>query len=168
MLTIIVVVTSTYYFEHEVNENFSTIFEALWSITIYLCSGLEDRTLITPQGRVCAAVGLILGPLIFAAITAWMAAVIIHWGKKMPSNLKDHYVVLNWNQRALKVIDEIRNPLNSQENGGEQAAVVVVTDNLNIKETLGARTNGKVFEGVFVRRRRGRSSCLSWLCLRLL
>jgi hypothetical protein len=88
----------TYLLEHRINENFSTPWESAWSITVYLFSGLEDRTPYTPAGRLVAAFGLVLGPLFFAFLTGWLAGVFIQWEKRMPQNLRNHVLLVNWNE----------------------------------------------------------------------
>lgn len=124
----------TYLFEHRTNEHFSTPWESAWSITIYLFSGLEDRNPYSTGGRVVAAFGLVLGPIFFAFLTGWLASVFIRWEKRMPHNLRDHYLILNWSPRAVRIIVELHHPLIRERKG--TSVIVVLTDDeeLDLKD----------------------------------
>jgi hypothetical protein len=158
IVTVISIVTAmflttvaTYWFEHSINENFSNLPETLWSTALYISSGLENRRPYTEQGKVTAAMGLVLGPMLFATLTAWMAATFIQWGKRMPRRLKDHYLVLNWNPRALEVIRQIHHPVVTANDG--QGVIVVLTDDINVNlKQMQDRPEAElgIFEDVFV------------------
>ncbi len=148
---ILLITLATYSFEHSINENFSSLAETLWSITLYVSSGLEDRKPYTDQGKVTAAMGLVLGPMLFATLTAWLAAAFIQWGKRMPKRLKDHYVVLNWNRRALEVIRQLHHPVITSDD--EHGVIVVLTDDINVNlKQLQEHPEAEqgIFEDVFV------------------
>jgi len=68
-LGVALVTMGTYLLEHRINEHFSTLGESFWSITVYLFSGLEDRSPKTDAGRLVATLGLLLGPVLFAVVT---------------------------------------------------------------------------------------------------
>lgn len=131
---VVLITFLTYLFEHRTNEHFSTPWESAWSITIYLFSGLEDRNPYTTGGRLVTAFGLVLGPIFFAFLTGWLASVFIRWEKRMPHNLRDHYLILNWSQRALRIIAELHHPLIRERKG--TSVIVVLTDDegLDLKE----------------------------------
>lgn len=120
---VLLVTFLTYLFEHRTNENFSTPWESFWSITVYLFSGLEDRTPYTPAGRMVAALGLLLGPLLFAFLTGWLARFFIRWERRMPQNLTDHTLIVNWNERAVRIVRELHHPLLN-----DRRVIVILSD----------------------------------------
>lgn len=124
--SIAAVTVATHLFEKDVNEKFSTIPESFWSITIYLFSGLEDRTPYTAPGRFIATLGLLLGPAFFAVMSGWLARFFIRREKKMPQNLRNHYLLLNWNERAVGVVREIHQPILLANDG--PSVIVLLTD----------------------------------------
>ncbi|MBT6154017.1 MAG: hypothetical protein HOK71_13655 [Planctomycetaceae bacterium] len=151
MLAILFISYATYWVENEVNENFSSPAESFWSITVYLFSGLEDRVPYTTQGRVLAAVGLILGPVFFATLTAVLAATFVNRGKKMPHKLNDHFLVLNWNERAFEVVNQIHHPLTAAAD--RNSVVVVLTNDIDVNLKAmqeGGDQNRSLFDDVFV------------------
>jgi TRAP transporter TAXI family solute receptor len=130
-LGIVLVTLTTYLLERGINEHFSTIRESFWSITVYLFSGLEDRTPYTDEGRVVATLGLLLGPAFFAVMSGWLARFFIHREKRMPHNLVHHFLLLNWNPRAADVVREIHHPIIREREG--TFVVVVLTDDESLE-----------------------------------
>ena len=146
------VTVTTYLVEHDINEHFSSIPESFWSITVYLFSGLEDRNPQRTLGRVVATVGLVLGPLAFALLTGWLARLLIRMERTMPENLKGHYLLLNWNERAVEIIRQLHHPVITKRQG--KAVIVVLTDNENLNvRRLKELSNGedKLFEDFYLR-----------------
>jgi len=139
--------------ERAINPHFSSVHETFWSIVIYLVSGLTDRTPYTTSGRVFAMMVVVAGPLILAVVTGWVAStLVIHFLEgKMPGNLEEHILILNWNPRALHVVRQVHDPLLTAKDG--VAVVVVLTDDerVNLKTVLkqygGERD--QAFEDVF-------------------
>lgn len=130
---ILAVTVTTYAVERGINENFSSVPESFWSITVYLFSGLEDRTPYTATGRVVATLGLLLGPAFFAVMSGWLARFFIRRDRHMPHHLNDHHLILNWNDRAGQVLRELHHPIIREREG--VSVVVVLTDD----ETLELR-----------------------------
>lgn len=124
-----------YSLEHDVNQHFESIYETLWSMLIYLTSGLENRVPITVGGRVFAAVMLAASPVILAILVGFFASSILMNAleRKMTGNLKNHYVILNWSNRALRVVEQIHSP---DLIASEQSVVVIMSDDpqLNLEE----------------------------------
>lgn len=132
--SILSITVITYLVERGVNENFSSLTESFWSITVYLFSGLEDRTPYTPAGRVVATLGLLLGPAFFAVLSGWLARFFMKREKRMPQNLRNHYLLLNWNERAAEVVRELHHPLVRERNGVSVVVVLTDDDTLNVQQ----------------------------------
>lgn len=114
-----------YYNERAINESFGSLAESAWSILVYLASGMEDRGPITPGGKVFSISALLMGPTILALVTGYFASALIKraWGGVMTRGLRGHYVMLNWNDRSMEVINQLHNQKM------EQSVIVVVSDN---------------------------------------
>ncbi len=117
-----------YWAEHEINASFSDIIESIYSVVIYIVSGMENRVPVTTTGRISCLLALILGPLVIALISGYVASsLIIHFMEAgMPKQLSDHFVIANWNSRALAVIEQLRSPILEHE------VIVVVSDDPSI------------------------------------
>lgn len=150
-LGVLAITVATYLIEHDINENFSNLTESFWSITIYLFSGLEDRTPYRPAGRIVAALGLILGPVFFAFLTGWLARFFIQWEKRMPQNLKDHFLILSWSERAHRVIRELHHPVIVEKGGVSVIVVLTDDDDLKLRDLKDAGSGtDKEFEDIYL------------------
>jgi TRAP-type uncharacterized transport system substrate-binding protein len=132
--SVLTITVSTYLLERNVNDNFSSIPEAFWSITVYLLSGLEDRIPYTFAGRAVATLGLLLGPAFLAVSSGWLAGVFIKRKRKMPQNLRNHYLLLNWNERAAAVVRELHHPLLTEQEGTSVIVVLTDDESLNLRQ----------------------------------
>ncbi len=130
-LAIAMVTVTTFLLERGINENFSTIGESFWSITLYLFSGLESRNPYTDGGRIVAALGLLLGPAFFAVLSGWLARFFIRRDKRMPHDLRNHFLLLNWNTRASELVRELHHPSVREREG--TFVVVVLTDDESLE-----------------------------------
>ncbi|MEM9018554.1 MAG: NAD-binding protein, partial [Verrucomicrobiota bacterium] len=120
---------ATYMVEKKYNENFSTLIESWWSITLYLLSGLEDRVPYTPLGRLFATIGLVAGPTFFAFLTSWLTKSFIIRERNMPSRMRDHILLLNWTDRAAELIEELKD---SREHTKEKYEILVLGDQTSL------------------------------------
>lgn len=134
LVSVLLITLSTYWAERELNENFQSIPESFWSITVYLFSGLEDRTPYTGLGKGLAALGLLLGPALFALLTGHSAKYFISRERTMPRHLTDHVLLLNWNERALQLAEELHSPVVTSGQG--HAVIVALTDQAETVERL--------------------------------
>ncbi len=118
-----------YVFEHNVNENFDSLAKSFWSTIVYLISGFENKEPITPYGQVVAILILAVGAGLVAFVTAAIAAVFIErkitGGKRKMSKMKDHFVILNWNNKGYKLIEELHS--SDVENKRD---IVVISDSV--------------------------------------
>lgn len=122
-----------HFFEHKVNNNFQTLSESYWSISIYILSGFEDRAPVTAGGRVTSIAVLILSLALVGTVTGKIASFFILDNlrrSKMPKNLKDHIVICNWNERGDKVVKELHNPACVPE----KEIVIITTLEVNEEE----------------------------------
>lgn len=78
-----------------------------------------------------ATLGLLLGPAFLALSSGWLARFFIRREKRMPYNLKDHYLLLNWNGRAADIVREIHHPVIRDRVG--TFVVVVLTDDESLE-----------------------------------
>ncbi len=117
-----------YLSENKINANFSDFYESYYSVIIYIISGMENRIPVTGMGRIFCLASLVLGPFMIAMITGFFASsLIIHFMEAgMPKQLSDHFVIANWNSRALAVIEDLRSPIL------DHSVIAVVSDDPSV------------------------------------
>ncbi len=98
--------------EHAANPNFRTIPESIWSIFVYLFSGLEDRGPQTAFGKVVAIFiflsGVSVMGMIYGRITAWLIKLEnLKGGLMSIEHFDGHYIICNYSPKANKVIEEL-------------------------------------------------------------
>jgi TRAP transporter TAXI family solute receptor len=124
-----------YGLEHSVNRHFESLHETMWSMLVYLTSGLEDRVPITPWGKVMASILLVVGPVFLTMLAGFFASSIIikKLGYKMDKHSKNHCLILNWSRYSLDVIRQLHSPTLSQK---RDISIVVMSDDstLNLKQ----------------------------------
>lgn len=117
---------AVWHVERKVNDHFSTPWESFWSITVHLFSGLEDRVPYTAWGKLFVGMGMAIGALSSVFASALLTSFFIRKEVRMPHNLKDHYLLLNWNERAAEVVKELHHEIVRERQG--VSVVVVLTD----------------------------------------
>jgi len=111
------------------NRSFESVPESFWSITVYLFSGFEDRYPITWPGRAISVLIFLLSVFFFGAVAGRFAAAFLRKQElKMPSDVHDHIVICNWNERGKRVVNELRHP------EGRPDADIVIIDNKLLDE----------------------------------
>lgn len=138
-----------YLAEHDINANFGSFSESVYSVAIYISSGMEDRVPVTGLGRLFCLAALFMGPLMIALMTGLFASsFIIHFMEAgMPKQLSDHFVIANWNSRALSVIEHLRSPIL------DHSVIAVISDDPGVdfkelsRQFLKQRSKG--FEDVY-------------------
>lgn len=99
--------------EKQINENFNSISQSLWSCIVYLFSGFEDRAPISSLGKVISVFIFLLGVSIFGLVSGKFASYFVDKAlkkeKKMPRNINQHIMICNWNNRAEHIVNEIYN-----------------------------------------------------------
>ena len=98
--------------EGRTNEEFDTMPKALWNISVYLFSGLDQGIPQTPEGKTAAAVVLILSLGLVAVLTGSVASFLVERRlgskRRMPAHdLKDHIVICNWNDKGIPIMLEL-------------------------------------------------------------
>jgi TRAP transporter TAXI family solute receptor len=129
-----------YHFEQHVNENFATVPKAIWSVLVYLSGGFQSRAPLTRAGEAVAVSIIVIGVGVFAwfiahfasrLITSRLTAVIkdIFSGRhSVHSDMKDHIIIVNWDERVENMIRQIRNP-----DVLDKRAIVVICQKENCK-----------------------------------
>lgn len=132
----------TYYFEHNINEEFDTLYKAVWATLIYLLSGF-DIDPITTGGKVSAFLLLVGGIGILGTVVGNLASIFMKEGVgKMPKNVKRHIAICNWNKRGEKVIEELHHPTAEPD-----TEIIILTDSdVNEREL---REQSKRFANVY-------------------
>lgn len=103
-----------YYFEHGVNEGIVGLDDAMWwSMTTLSTVGYGDLYPESTGGRVVAITTMILGIGVLGTLAATLATALIdirERGRRGTRSymLKDHVLVLGWNDKSLAAIDEFR------------------------------------------------------------
>ncbi len=99
-----------YLAEHKVNENYSSIFIALWSGLITMMS-LADKEPFTIVGRTTAVAMMTLGVGGVAWFTGEIASIFVQkkmmGGKIKLKKIHDHYVIVNWNSKGYGIIEQL-------------------------------------------------------------
>jgi len=114
-----------FYSEHKINENYSRLYLAFWSALInWINFGSKEP--FTYTGRVAAIAMLILGIGGITWFTGTIASIFVHkklmGGKKMFEKLNNHYVIINWNDKAPGIIEQLLSP------DIEKKPIVVITE----------------------------------------
>jgi len=121
-----------YFCERYNNTSFETLGESFWSITIYMLSGFEDRYPVTWPGRVISILIFILSVFFFGAVAGRFAAAFLRREEiKMPSDVNNHIVICNWNERGKQIVAELRHP-----EGKPNAEIIIIDDKLLNEEEL--------------------------------
>ena len=110
--------------EHEHNSRyFGTLPEALWSVVVYLVSGLEDRAPETTSGKVISVLVFVMSAGVLAAIIGKFASFFIGKGKvRLPSGLSRHIIICHWGQSGDRIVKEIHS-----KDGDLSADIVVIS-----------------------------------------
>lgn len=115
-----------YYSEHRINENYSNLFLAFWSGLINWIS-FGQKEPYTIVGRTTAIIMMTLGVGGIAWFTGEVASIFVHkklmGGKRMIEKLKNHYVIINWNNKGYGILEQ----LHSQDLK-ERKPILLVTD----------------------------------------
>lgn len=114
-----------YYSEHKINENYSNLLLAFWSALInWINFGAKEP--FTYTGRITAITMTILGVGGITWFTGTIASIFVHkkltGGRRGIEKMKNHYVIINWNNKGNGIIEQLRSP------DLERKPILVVTD----------------------------------------
>ena len=118
-----------FWFEHGVNEGIEGLDDALWwSMTTLSTVGYGDLYPSTMGGRVVAISTMILGIGVLGTLAATLANALIDVRERARRGtrsymLKDHVLVLGWNEKAVVAIDEFRH-----DSRYDRTPIVIVAD----------------------------------------
>lgn len=99
----------------------------MFSVVVYLLSGIEDGGPDTLPGKIGAAVILCVGPLLIAYVTGLFVGALqkqLLRGFVIPRVLRNLYVIYGWNERALGIILQLRDE--SIERQGEKYPIAII------------------------------------------
>ncbi len=97
-------------------KEFDSFFKACWNVVVYITSGFDAATPTTTTGRISAVFILILSVGIIGIFTGTVASMLVErdtYRNKIPPksasmNLKEHLILCGWNERADRIIRELR------------------------------------------------------------
>jgi hypothetical protein len=110
-----------YYFERNFNENFANFPKAVWSMLVYVSGGFQSRSPVTRGGEVVSVIAIVVGMGVVAWFTAQLAGHFVTakleglenfllGRNRVPANLKDHIVVINWDHRIESMVEQLHGP----------------------------------------------------------
>ncbi len=113
-----------YFFERKVqNENFLSLYESVWSSTVYLLSGFEDRSPITIGGRIMSVFILISSIILIGSVAGNFASIFLKKEEiKMKKNFSNHIIICNWHNGGDAVLSEILS-----QNAEPDTYIIVIT-----------------------------------------
>lgn len=121
-------------FEHGsgASGHFDSFPESLWSATVHVLSGLEDKEPQTLGGRAFSVLVLLASVGLLGTVAGRFASMFIKdTGVRMPRDIADHIAICNWNDRGEGVVEQLHSPL-----AEPQTDVVVLTNSEVDEETL--------------------------------
>ncbi len=97
-------------------KEFDSFFKACWNVVVYITSGFDTATPTTTLGRSSAIIILISSVGIVGIFTGTVASLLIEhntYRNKIPpkparGELKEHIILCGWNDRADRIIRELR------------------------------------------------------------
>lgn len=97
-----------YYAENKYNDNYGSLGLAFWSTFVNWIS-FGSKEPFTVVGRVNSTIMTIMG----LGGVSWLASevvamILLKRGKESCKNMKDHFVIINWNEKSVDVIDNIQ------------------------------------------------------------
>ncbi|MBN2310899.1 MAG: NAD-binding protein [Candidatus Hydrogenedentes bacterium] len=94
------------------NDEFGSMSKAMWNIAVYLFSGMDSGEPQTGAGKCGVVFVLVLSAGVVAVFTGEIASFLVEnrlgSKRKMPAySLKGHFVICNWNDKAVPIIREL-------------------------------------------------------------
>jgi len=122
--------------------HFGSLHESLWSATVHVLSGLEDKEPLTVGGRAFSILVLLASIGLFGTVAGRFASVFMKRMEiKMPGDVAKHIAICNWNDRGDRIVKELHCSLAEPDTD-----IVVVTDSDVDEELL---RNDSAYEQVF-------------------
>lgn len=93
-----------YYAEHKINDNYGTIYLSLWATLInWLNFGAKEPYTLLGRATCTAMMALGFGGALVFVRNIWKGI------RRMKVKYKDHYVVINWNQKGPTLLQQLQN-----------------------------------------------------------
>jgi voltage-gated potassium channel len=119
-------------------KEFDSFFKACWNVVVYITSGFDTATPTTTPGRFSAVLILILSVGIIGVFTGTVASVLIEHNtyrnkiapKSARVKLKEHIILCGWNDRADRIIRELRQDVlkGVLNHGKKWKDIVIISD----------------------------------------
>lgn len=126
ILTWIAGSVALYYAEHKINEGYSNLLLSFWSALINWIN-FGQREPFTFTGRVTSITMTVLGlggiAWFTGEITSFFIQKKIIGGKWMLEKIKNHYVIINWNDKGERIVEQLHCP-----DFKERKPIVIVTE----------------------------------------
>lgn len=108
LLLLIVIIYSSYYYEHQVSPNIK-LYDIIES-TIVILMGEYPGKAISLTSRILQLILLVFGTVAFGAIVGKMSSLFVLKASKVKnkSNLKNHYIICNWNSNGKNIIKQLQ------------------------------------------------------------
>ena len=100
-----------YLLEHSMNPNFSSLYQTFWVVTFYILGGLRGTLPKTGGGRIISVFLLLIGVGMVGMVVGKVVEIILRKEVKMPNNVKEHFVICNWNKKGERIVRELHSPL---------------------------------------------------------
>ena len=131
------------------NDDFHSMPQVFWNISVYFFSGLDSAQPVTSIGRIVVALVLVLSVGVVATFTGTIASFLVESRlgsrRRMPKyNLNNHIVICNWNPKAIPIIRELHASILK-----DRRPIVVVSENTDAGD-LPESEDDPAFEDVFL------------------
>jgi Trk K+ transport system NAD-binding subunit len=98
-----------YWVEHKNNDNYANILVSGWSGLVNLMN-FGSKEPFTNTGRVTSTVMTVLWVAGIACLTAQLAASFVGYELRGKRRMKDHYIIVNWNNKGDEIVRQLRSP----------------------------------------------------------
>lgn len=115
-----------YHFEHQVNDAYRTVPQAVWGTVVLVTSGMDYAQPMTTGGMVTSAVVALGGVGLLGLFTATVTTFLVDLHQRrrrgrLPVKDQNHFVVCGWNEKGPEIVAQL-----TSETTGQRHQVVVI------------------------------------------